>query len=141
MPRLLTSLPYLAAYAHLRSTPATMDQIREMTVPLIAFANDSQRLLNKCTKPDRKGKPRPATARLLDVFGMFARNRQQGFISSIGGVFHTRRHHSIAHVPRPSFKQTEFKKIAYATAIGFFMMGFIGFFVKLVHIPINNIIV
>ena len=35
----------------------------------------------------------------------------------------------------------EFKKIAYATAIGFFMMGFIGFFVKLVHIPINNIIV
>ena len=28
-----------------------------------------------------------------------------------------------------------------ATAVGFFMMGFIGFFVKLIHIPINNIIV
>lgn len=35
----------------------------------------------------------------------------------------------------------EFSKIAVATAIGFAIMGFIGFFVKLIHIPINNIIV
>lgn len=35
----------------------------------------------------------------------------------------------------------EFNKIAIATAIGFAIMGFIGFFVKLIHIPINNIIV
>jgi len=35
----------------------------------------------------------------------------------------------------------EFKKIAIATGIGFAVMGFIGFFVKLIHIPINNIIV
>jgi hypothetical protein len=35
----------------------------------------------------------------------------------------------------------EFAKIAIATGIGFLIMGFIGFFVKLVHIPINNIIV
>jgi len=35
----------------------------------------------------------------------------------------------------------EFQKIAMATAIGFTIMGFIGFFVKLIHIPINNIIV
>ena len=35
----------------------------------------------------------------------------------------------------------EFEKIAMATAIGFAIMGFIGFFVKLIHIPINNIIV
>uniref|UniRef100_A0A3P8QRM8 Protein transport protein Sec61 subunit gamma n=1 Tax=Astatotilapia calliptera TaxID=8154 RepID=A0A3P8QRM8_ASTCA len=34
----------------------------------------------------------------------------------------------------------EFQKIAMATAIGFAIMGFIGFFVKLIHIPINNII-
>lgn len=32
------------------------------------------------------------------------------------------------------------KKIAMATLIGFALMGFIGFFVKLVHIPINNIL-
>jgi protein translocase SEC61 complex gamma subunit len=35
----------------------------------------------------------------------------------------------------------EFAKIAFASAIGFLIMGFIGFFVKLVHIPINNIII
>jgi len=35
----------------------------------------------------------------------------------------------------------EYKKIAKATAAGFAIMGFIGFFVKLIHIPINNIIV
>uniref|UniRef100_A0A2K6TZH7 Protein transport protein Sec61 subunit gamma n=1 Tax=Saimiri boliviensis boliviensis TaxID=39432 RepID=A0A2K6TZH7_SAIBB len=35
----------------------------------------------------------------------------------------------------------EFQKIAMATAIGFAIMGFTGFFVKLILIPINNIIV
>lgn len=39
------------------------------------------------------------------------------------------------------FSSLEFQKIAVATAIGFAIMGFIGFFVKLIHIPINNIIV
>ena len=40
--------------------------------------------------------------------------------------------------PRP--QKTEFQRIAYATSVGFLIMGFIGFFVKLVHIPINNIL-
>jgi protein transport protein SEC61 subunit gamma-like protein len=35
----------------------------------------------------------------------------------------------------------EYQKVVLATAIGFAIMGFIGFFVKLIHIPINNIIV
>jgi len=35
----------------------------------------------------------------------------------------------------------EFKKIAVACSIGFAIMGFIGYTVKLVFIPINNIIV
>jgi len=37
--------------------------------------------------------------------------------------------------------RTEFTKVAQATSIGFAIMGFIGFFVKLIFIPINNIIV
>lgn len=36
--------------------------------------------------------------------------------------------------------KTEFARIAYATSVGFLIMGFIGFFVKLIHIPINNIL-
>ncbi|XP_004630361.1 protein transport protein Sec61 subunit gamma-like [Octodon degus] len=35
----------------------------------------------------------------------------------------------------------EFRKIAMATAIGFVITGFIGFFVKLIHNSINNITV
>ncbi|KAJ1651134.1 Protein transport protein Sec61 subunit gamma [Dispira simplex] len=35
----------------------------------------------------------------------------------------------------------EFVKICQAVSIGFLVMGFIGYFVKLIHIPINNIIV
>ncbi|XP_061435144.1 protein transport protein Sec61 subunit gamma-like [Lethenteron reissneri] len=35
----------------------------------------------------------------------------------------------------------QFQKIAIATAIGFAIMGFIGFFVKLIQIPINDIII
>ncbi|KAG6901471.1 hypothetical protein C0995_011491 [Termitomyces sp. Mi166 len=37
--------------------------------------------------------------------------------------------------------QTEFTQICKAVAIGFGVMGFIGYFVKLIHIPINNILV
>ncbi|KAL1975078.1 hypothetical protein VTN31DRAFT_3470 [Thermomyces dupontii] len=35
----------------------------------------------------------------------------------------------------------EFKKVCQAVAIGFVAMGAIGYIVKLVHIPINNILV
>ncbi|KAK1574919.1 hypothetical protein Q3G72_000997 [Acer saccharum] len=35
----------------------------------------------------------------------------------------------------------EFKKVVFLTAIGFVVMGFVGFFVKLIFILINNIIV
>ncbi|KAF8105198.1 hypothetical protein N665_0162s0073 [Sinapis alba] len=35
----------------------------------------------------------------------------------------------------------EFTKLVVCTAIGFVVMGFVVFFVKLIFIPINNIIV
>ncbi|PKA49181.1 Protein transport protein Sec61 subunit gamma-2 [Apostasia shenzhenica] len=35
----------------------------------------------------------------------------------------------------------EFTKVAVRAAIGFVVMGFVGFFVKVIFIPINNIIV
>eukprot|EP00274_Cyanoptyche_gloeocystis_P003054 CAMPEP_0196651444 /NCGR_PEP_ID=MMETSP1086-20130531/395_1 /TAXON_ID=77921 /ORGANISM="Cyanoptyche gloeocystis , Strain SAG4.97" /LENGTH=68 /DNA_ID=CAMNT_0041981443 /DNA_START=53 /DNA_END=259 /DNA_ORIENTATION=+ len=47
-------------------------------------------------------------------------------------------HRLIRRCTKPDRK--EFTKIAIATSIGFAIMGFIGFFVKLIHIPINNII-
>eukprot|EP00588_Corethron_pennatum_P015602 CAMPEP_0194270148 /NCGR_PEP_ID=MMETSP0169-20130528/4193_1 /TAXON_ID=218684 /ORGANISM="Corethron pennatum, Strain L29A3" /LENGTH=72 /DNA_ID=CAMNT_0039012083 /DNA_START=96 /DNA_END=317 /DNA_ORIENTATION=+ len=47
--------------------------------------------------------------------------------------------HFVKKCTKPDRK--EFTMVAKATGIGFFIMGFIGFFVKLVHIPINNILV
>ncbi|XP_059066042.1 protein transport protein Sec61 subunit gamma-like [Cryptomeria japonica] len=35
----------------------------------------------------------------------------------------------------------EFSKVSFKTTIGFVVMGFVGFFVKLIFIPINNLIV
>jgi len=39
------------------------------------------------------------------------------------------------------FDDVEFLEISRAVAVGFLVMGFIGYAVKLVHIPINNILV
>ncbi|OMH79787.1 Protein transport protein Sec61 subunit gamma [Zancudomyces culisetae] len=35
----------------------------------------------------------------------------------------------------------EYNQMVWAISIGFLIMGFTGYFVKLIHIPINNIIV
>ncbi|KAI9813859.1 MAG: Sec61p translocation complex subunit [Thelocarpon impressellum] len=35
----------------------------------------------------------------------------------------------------------EFIKISQAVGVGFVVMGTIGYFVKLIHIPVNNILV
>jgi len=45
----------------------------------------------------------------------------------------------ITRCTKPS--QKEFSQISKAVAIGFAAMGFIGYLVKLIHIPINNILV
>ena len=37
--------------------------------------------------------------------------------------------------------QPELTELVVSTGAGFLIMGFVGFLVKLVHIPINNILV
>ena len=46
--------------------------------------------------------------------------------------------HFLRRCSKPNWD--EYKKIAVATLIGVGVMGFIGFFVKLIAIPLNNII-
>ena len=60
-------------------------------------------------------------------------------IAQPAGEFYRASKRFITICKKPDSK--EFSKIAFATAIGFLIMGFIGFFVKLIHIPINNIII
>lgn len=88
-----------------------MDVVQLYVKPVKEFAKDSMRLVKRCTKPDLKGE-------LVDSW-----LKSWPFFRHFVSLF------------------VEFQKIAIATAIGFAIMGFIGFFVKLIHIPINNIIV
>ncbi|KAF1320182.1 hypothetical protein FI667_g12594, partial [Globisporangium splendens] len=67
---------------------------------------------------------------MSDVNALVFQPLQQFFKNSV---------HLIKKCTKPDRK--EFTRIAAATSVGFLMMGFIGFFVKLVHIPINNILV
>lgn len=47
----------------------------------------------------------------------------------------------LANIRWPAVRfRAEFMQVAKATTVGFLVMGFIGFFVKLIHIPINNIL-
>ena len=79
--------------------------------PLLEFAKNSVMLIKKCTKPDRKGQ----------FFG----SRSLCVLLSLSS-------------PTVNTLLAEFTRIALATGVGFCIMGFIGFFVKLIHIPINN---
>ncbi len=88
-----------------------MEHVQAVIEPGKKFAKDSIRLVKKCTKPDRKGSFPIPPPSVMPDLTM-----AQPYAA-------------------------EYQKIAFATAIGFAVMGFIGFFVKLIHIPINNIIV
>ena len=78
---------------------------------LLRFYKDSKDFVAKCRKPDKTG-------------------RCMRSMSQVYRPLHQR-----------SFRFAEFRHIATVVGIGFLVVGFIGFFVKLVHIPINNIIV
>ncbi|VAH72521.1 unnamed protein product [Triticum turgidum subsp. durum] len=94
-----------------------MDAVDSVVDPLREFAKDSVRLVKRCHKPDRKDKDqRLASARPDPV--RFPLSPDLTLI-----------------------RRAEFTKVAARTAIGFIVMGFVGFFVKLIFIPINNIIV
>lgn len=49
-------------------------------------------------------------------------------------------HPRLAHALAARTRSAEYTKVASRTALGFVVMGFVGFFVKLIFIPINNII-
>ena len=107
-----------------------MDQIIQTLEPVRQFSKDSVRLVKRCTKPDRKGKYKS---------NFWRKPAKVIYFTLLWGdlLFRNFGLYIIMHLNYVS----EFQKIAVATAIGFAIMGFIGFFVKLIHIPINNIIV
>jgi protein transport protein SEC61 subunit gamma-like protein len=84
-------------------------QMDTVVNPLKDFAKNSVRLVKRCTKPDRRGADASPVA-----YGVIWKSH----------VLHL----TLAPV------YAEFNKITIRTAIGFVVMGFIGFFVKLIFI-------
>ena len=116
-----------------------MDVNELVVAPLSKFAKESIHLVRICTKPDAKGTSSlpPHTHSLPVKLSHF-------FVHIPPSLWWEP---SISHKPPPPIvcvllvtHRTEFKTVLMATGLGFLIMGFIGFFVKLVHIPINQII-
>lgn len=93
-----------------------MDAARSVTEPLHGFMTDSVRLVRRCNKPDRKG------------------------MLCYHVVTHSTALAATLSTNTPTSLSVEFLKISQATLIGFAVMGFIGFFVRLIHIPVNSIL-
>lgn len=53
-------------------------------------------------------------------------------------TFFKNSNHLVQKCSKPN--QQDFNQVGTATVMGFAIMGFIGFFVKLIFIPINNVI-
>ena len=107
-----------------------MDAAKSVSEPLHGFMIDSVRLVRRCNKPDRKGRqpqipslPSHCAANCKHPNTVILTDRPEHltFASSTCEIL-------------------EFIKISSATAIGFAVMGFIGFFVRLIHIPVNSIL-
>ena len=98
------------------------DKNKNTVAQLQDFANDSVIFFNKCAKPDRNGK-----YIRYDHLASFPRN------SGIIQTFCCLR-------KRVLMIGIEYMKILQACAMGFLVIGFIGYIIKLVFIPINNII-
>ena len=105
-----------------------MDAVEEtVAAPLRAFFKDSYRLVKRCNKPDRKGAFSSQTGRrrrrllLVGLLSFLRPLRSQ-----------PKRPPSLPRAPKPT--TTEFTQITVKTAVGFLIMGFIGFFVKLLFI-------
>lgn len=102
-----------------------------VTTTVLDFYKNSRRFLNKCTKPDRKGR-----------VSSFSPLSSKYFCSMFFSRFRKTIHTFFLFFTFPPFVLIlEFTRIAGATGLGFLVMGFVGFFVKLIHIPINNILV
>ena len=143
----------------------TMDAAKSVSEPLHGFVIESVRLVRRCNKPDRKGMD---TSQLWVNISLcdFAENVQvENWLSSASEAFvinvarkllvnrslhfqYDRRKliltpfvYSLTIYPLPAHCiDTEFIKITTATAVGFAVMGFIGFLVRLIHIPVNSIL-
>lgn len=125
-------------------TPASQaNAFATVIAPAKRFAKDSMHFLNRCTKPDAKstliwgvaghsGKRASRCARPCPCRSGGELHGEQRII--VLCCFRLLRPSSFPF-SLPYASLAEYKEIAIATSLGFAIMGLIGFFVKLIHIP------
>merc|ERR1712056_112400 len=103
----------------------------------------AQAVLVESDTPANRRKPRISVeamaSRLSTMPFLQDKSNPVGYVVQGAYEFGVDSRRLIQRCTKPDAK--EFKKMAVACAIGFAIMGFIGYTVKLVFIPINNIIV
>ncbi|GKV50263.1 hypothetical protein SLEP1_g56975 [Rubroshorea leprosula] len=109
--------------------------------------SDGSRELEECqTTGDSRGKENVAEMRCwTELLHAFRGKRREGKMDAIDTVFDPLRDFakdSVRLVKRCRKSDgKQFTKVAFRMTIGFVVIGCVGFFVKLIFIPINNIIV
>jgi hypothetical protein len=134
---LTSALKTLASSFSMSSELSHENPVAEVLKPLTEFVTQSQQLVNKCTKPDQKG-AKPVTHPVSPPFGRAPTLSPHPILPTRAVSSYTISHHVLAFASGACYS-AEFKKIGLATLIGFLTMGLIGFFIKLIFIPINQI--
>ncbi|CAE8642813.1 unnamed protein product [Polarella glacialis] len=121
VPKIQAMIPSYAPDVHSVLTPESLKKIYDETGSVLKVVSSSSGTRKEAQDHGRdKSNPVGYVVQGAYEFGMDSRRLVQ-------------------RCTKPDAK--EFKKIAVACAMGFCIMGFIGYIVKLVFIPINNIIV
>ena len=126
--------------------------------PLKQFVKDSVHLVKKCTKPDRKEFTSVAYAVGVGflIMGGSAESEKEGCAGELGRASDRSGRAAAARAvvvrgggrPEPRFRAPRGRSVGASGGLrervggerGAPRAGFVGFFVKLVHIPINNIL-
>lgn len=107
------------------------EQVKEFVEIPRQFVKDGTQFINRCTKPDRRGI-------ILFILFQFGLALESSSVNNNNFAIKKFKLYNFFYLIK---KKIEYIKISQAVAMGFLVMGFIGFFVKLIHIPINNILV
>lgn len=119
------------------------DQVQEILEIPSDFAKEGIQFMRRCTKRQSSHSP-PSFTQTLSIYPRFSSFSPSSilWLPSIYVVFPSilRTRSAGADLQRPA-DQKEFLRLCQAVGLGFLVMGAVGYFVKLIHIPVNNILV
>ncbi|KAJ6783882.1 hypothetical protein PWT90_04932 [Aphanocladium album] len=127
------------------------DQVEGLIDVPKEFVKEGIQFMNKCQKresptvPERRGAVSTGEDELggsvLQIGMTYSRRTSADHPLTTAGSLPTSNDATNANMIVSAADRKEFIKISQAIAMGFVAMGTVGYLVKLIHIPINNILV